>query len=254
MEGLSATHYRQSKVSLALAKTIILELKNNLHEQVLGALVFGSVARQQNTPHSDLDILVVLRETATSTIERVESALSEYDDNVVVQLATPSMLFANLLAKEPFTLTALVEGKVLYDNWLLKPLQEILTRSRILPNIYTAEFLLNRAKKRIYEGYRHLDIAYQHASAAFTDCGFAICHYLGTAPQSLDGMLARLEELQVPAVIVGKVREARISRTQKTDIKDLLNRADDFVLKVEQYLKQQGLLSSTGLHVNHSSH
>jgi len=238
MEDLQAGRCRQLTVDLSLAREIACKLKGSLNDQLLGILLFGSVARGDETAQSDLDLLVVLRELTALSSQQVALALSDYDESVVVQLADPSMLFANVLVREPFTLGAFAEGIILHDSWLLGPLQVVSTRSGLLANVHTGAFLLNRAKKRICESRRAVDVAYQHALAAFTDCGFAVCHYFGKAPHSTREMLACIEEYHVPSSITRKVRAA-ISKVREADIHALLHEADQFVAHVEEYLQRQ---------------
>lgn len=88
------------------------------HHRVSRAIVFGSLARGDESRHSDLDLIVV-QETGKRFLDRYDGLLrdiaaSVHGRDVDLLIYTPQELDA--VRDRPLIATALHEGKVIYES------------------------------------------------------------------------------------------------------------------------------------------
>lgn len=86
--------------------------------QILRAIVFGSLARGEESRHSDLD-LIIIQDTGKRFLDRYDELLREIvqavpEWNVDLLIYTPLEL--DRMACQPLIATALREGKLLYES------------------------------------------------------------------------------------------------------------------------------------------
>jgi len=85
---------------------------------VLQAIVFGSLAREEATRRSDLDLLIVM-DTQAHWLDRYDDILREVSQvipnrDVDMLIYTPREL--SQITNRPMIATALKEGKVIYES------------------------------------------------------------------------------------------------------------------------------------------
>ena len=61
-----------SKTLLQLAETYVEELKTNLMDDLVSVVLFGSVARGEATPYSDIDLFIVVKDLPRGRVARLE--------------------------------------------------------------------------------------------------------------------------------------------------------------------------------------
>ena len=96
-------------------------LKAELGEELDAVVLYGSVARGDAGPDSDVNVLVVARETKESwaTVSAVGFDLYDESDFTLPLMDLPmdTELFKQMANEgSPFTKKVISEGKVLYDN------------------------------------------------------------------------------------------------------------------------------------------
>lgn len=87
-------------------------------QQILRAIVFGSLARGEESRHSDLD-LIIIQDTEKRFLDRYDELLREIvravpEWNVDLLIYTPQEL--DQMAGQPLIATALKEGRLLYES------------------------------------------------------------------------------------------------------------------------------------------
>lgn len=108
--------YLQRKTSLKVkAKLIAEEISHN--EQVVAVILFGSLAKEQATEESDIDLLVVTEVDLENQLnELIYNLMFKYDVPVETVFTTYEDLIINLQAKTAFSFGLLEGYQILYDR------------------------------------------------------------------------------------------------------------------------------------------
>jgi len=108
--------YLQGKISLkAKARLIAEEISHNEH--VVAVVLFGSVAKEQATEESDIDLLVVTEvEMEDQLNNMIYDLMFKHDVPVEAVFSTYDDLITNLQAKTTFSLGLLEGYQTLYDR------------------------------------------------------------------------------------------------------------------------------------------
>ena len=228
------------------AQRIANYLKDGLGEKLLSVFLFGSVARGNYTPQSDIDLLVVVDAEIGTAKSLIEQVVPDQEEDVVVQLTNPALLFSNLFVREPFTLSVLSTGELLYDRWLIRPLVELCRKSKIIPTADSARFLLWRSKQQYSLAVQELQNLLHTISWAYYDCGYALSHALGVAPLGSTDMISFLKDTEdIPEYVTGPIEDAdNLTRGVKhnsprvEELFNVLSSTKQFIEKVEQLLQE----------------
>jgi len=107
-------------------------------DQVLSVVVFGSYARGDFTRHSDVDVLVVLRESSLPFLDRLAELYEHTPRGLIQPLAyTRAEVEKMFEAGNLLVLDALREGVALFDTgfWseLRARLEELIRRGDLVP-------------------------------------------------------------------------------------------------------------------------
>jgi predicted nucleotidyltransferase len=85
---------------------------------ILKAIVFGSVARGEPSPHSDVD-LILIQQTTRRFLDRYEGILLELNQ-AIPHAAVEALIYTpeemERMRERRFVATALREGKVIYES------------------------------------------------------------------------------------------------------------------------------------------
>jgi predicted nucleotidyltransferase len=108
--------YLQGKISLNVkARLIAEEISHN--EQVVAVILFGSMAKEQATEESDIDLLVITEvEMENQLNNTVYNLMFKYDVPVEAVFLTYDDLIINLQAKTAFSFGLLEGYQILYDR------------------------------------------------------------------------------------------------------------------------------------------
>jgi len=108
--------YLQGKISLKVkARLIAEEISHN--EQVIAVILFGSVAKEQATEESDIDLLVITEIEMEDQLNNiVYNLMFKHDVPVEAVFLTYDDLIINLQAKTTFSFGILEGYQILYDR------------------------------------------------------------------------------------------------------------------------------------------
>src|SRR3989344_4812919 len=117
-------------------------LKKEFDTFILSVVLFGSSARQQETPASDIDVLVVTDDTTfvitEPLIEAYRLTIEKIVPKISLQLHITSMTFTafweHARSADPVTVNILRDGVPLLDVGFFTPLQHLLKQGRIRPS------------------------------------------------------------------------------------------------------------------------
>lgn len=87
------------------------------HPEIERVLLFGSLARNEQTPDSDIDLLIVVHEASAPFLERADPYRDTFADlplDVRPLVYTRRELEFATAESRPFILSAVAEGKTLY--------------------------------------------------------------------------------------------------------------------------------------------
>jgi len=120
--------YLKGKISLRVkARLIAEEISQN--EQVISVILFGSVAKEQATVESDIDLLVVTEVDMNDQLNNiVYDLMFKYDVPVEAIFLTYEDLIINLQTKTAFSFGLLEQYQVLYDSGGVEKLLSIKKR------------------------------------------------------------------------------------------------------------------------------
>lgn len=108
--------YLKGKISLKVKARLIAE-EISCIEQVVAVILFGSVAKEQATEESDIDLLVVTEvEMEEQLNNTIYSLMFKHDVPVEAVFLTYDDLIINLQAKTAFSLGLLEGYQILYDR------------------------------------------------------------------------------------------------------------------------------------------
>jgi len=133
--------HRYPTEDVKIAHKFAQELKNELGDFLLSAVVFGSSARKQSTPESDIDVLVITDDTRFHLSEALIEGYRLIVEKLVIRtspkLHITSMTFTSFWeyakAGDPVVVNILRDGVALIDTGFFEPLQVLLKNGRIRP-------------------------------------------------------------------------------------------------------------------------
>ena len=116
MRNFSVNEETQARLNRKALEAQLSEIQRRLADMgVQKAILFGSLARDEVTPFSDLDLIIV-QETDARFLDRLEPFYAGLDLRVDADILvyTPEEL-AELQTWNPFIQQAIREGKVIYE-------------------------------------------------------------------------------------------------------------------------------------------
>ncbi|MBI2102669.1 nucleotidyltransferase domain-containing protein [Candidatus Woesearchaeota archaeon] len=128
--------------NLKKAQEFANDLKKEFDTFVLAIVLFGSSARRQEKPTSDIDVLVVTDDTTfiitEPLIEAYRLTIEKLVPKISLQLHITSMTFTSfwehVRGSDPVTVNILRDGVPLLDVGFFTPLQQLLKQGRIRPS------------------------------------------------------------------------------------------------------------------------
>ncbi len=156
--------HRYPTDDVKIAQKFAQELKNELGDFLLSAVVFGSSARKQMTPESDIDVLVITDDTRFQLSEALIEGYRLIVEKLVIRtspkLHITSMTFTSFWeyakAGDPVVVNILRDGVALIDTGFFEPLQILLKNGRIRPTEESIWRYFGRAPQTLLNSKWHV--------------------------------------------------------------------------------------------------
>ena len=184
---------------IQITQRVLLTLKKRFRNRIASVILFGSLARDDHNPRSDIDLLVVFKsDVSDRLVTLVDYLLNDLTDEqkVTVHVADVKTLFACLLKSQPFVLN-MMRGKVLYDDWLARPLIKMIKGNFFEQNDRTANYLLVRARDEMSASKYYLFESIDALYWALTDAAYAFLMKKEVKPTQPTELLGLLEKFHV---------------------------------------------------------
>src|SRR3989344_2542423 len=156
--------HRYPTDDVKVAQKFAQELKNELGDFMLSAVVFGSSARKEATPESDIDVLVITDDTRFQLSEALIEGYRLIVEKLVIRtspkLHITSMTFTSFWeytkAGDPVVVNILRDGVALIDTGFFEPLQILLKNGRIRPTEESIWRYFGRAPQTLLNSKWHV--------------------------------------------------------------------------------------------------
>lgn len=128
--------FLSSKVKKSLNSIIEFDRNGN----ILGILLYGSVTREDFKEDSDIDMLLLIKDSNFESILRDELYNNQKDYNIKISpliMTVESFIKSAYIIKDPLLLKAIKEGIILFDK------SQVLIASKLIINYYKIENQLN---------------------------------------------------------------------------------------------------------------
>jgi predicted nucleotidyltransferase len=257
----SKTHlYPQQTIDLAyeFSKRAYKELSSIIK----GIVLFGSVAKGQTKPTSDIDILCILDDVQ---IDLTPEVLESYKiiTQKIVSAVSPSIHITTLKYTtffdyartcDPIGMNILREGIALVDTGFFDPLQELLFAGRIRPTYESIWMYQQKSSQTLFNSRWHLLRACEDLYWAVTDSAHAAIMQTGVIPPS-PAQLSHTFHIQlvVPKYFDKKhentitffyelykqITSRKLKDVSGAQYESYYHKAREFVLAVEAYLERK---------------
>ena len=138
---------------LEVVRNFLVRTVEKLSKEILFIFVFGSVARQESTPDSDIDLYVVFKRTADA--DKVSKVVDETRRMLAKELAVNAVSFNDflncLIAGDPYVINAVSEARVLYDIGIFEAFRQLIYKGDVAPEKSTINLLLLDTYRRLQE-------------------------------------------------------------------------------------------------------
>ena len=149
---------------LRIAQKFAQQLKNELSDFMISAVLFGSSVRRESTPQSDIDVLIISDDTnfhiTAELVEGYRLIVENLIARVSPKLHVTSMTFTSFWeyakAGDPVVVNILRDGVALIDIGFFEPLQRLLQQGRIRPSEESVWRYYGRSPKTLLNSRWHV--------------------------------------------------------------------------------------------------
>jgi len=197
---------------LAIVKKFSEKMKKELHDFLMGIIVFGSTVRRETTDKSDIDVLVITNDTKFQISEAlieayriiVEKIIHETSDKLHVNSMTFTSFWSYAKAGDPVVVNILRDGIALMDSGFFDPLQRLLKMGRIRPSEESVWRYFGRSPKTLVNSKWHLLQATLDLYWAVIDSAHAALMRKNEIPPTPDHVAEMLDRIYVKHKLLEK--------------------------------------------------
>lgn len=161
-ENENLYHYPTEDVKVA--QRFAQQLKNELGDFLVSAVVFGSSARKEATPQSDIDLLVISDDVSFILNEPlvegykviVESLIAKTSTKLHVTSMNLTAFWEYAKAGDPVVVNILRDGVALIDPGFFEPMQKLLKQGRIRPSEESVWRYYSRSPRTLLNSKWHI--------------------------------------------------------------------------------------------------
>ena len=197
--------FRYPTEDVKIAQQFAQQLKNELQDLVIAVVVFGSIARKEETVKSDIDILVISDDVrfhmTESLIEGYRIIVENAIRRVSTKLHVTSMTFTSFWkyaqAGDPVVINILRDGIALIDVGFFDPLQHLLRKGMLRPSEESVWRYFGRAPKTLLNSRWHVLQATLDLYWAAIDAAHAALMRKNEIPPTPDHVAEMLDRVYV---------------------------------------------------------
>ena len=149
---------------MKIAQRFSNQVKKELGDFLIGAIVFGSSVRKETTYKSDIDILLITDDTTMVITEPLIEAYRIIVNNLITKISlklhVTSMTFTSFWEHvkngDPIVVNILRDGFAILDTGFFNPLQELLKQGRVRPSEEGIWRYYGRAPKTLLNSKWHV--------------------------------------------------------------------------------------------------
>lgn len=253
---------RYSKDELGLAYDFSKKIFDEFGAFLKAVILFGSVARKEAKEKGDVDILVIVDDTAVGMGAELVEAYRVITEKVIAQVSTRIHVTSLKLtdfweyvrAGDPIAVNILRDGVALLDTGFFDPLRTLLARGRIRPTTESIWTYFARAPRTLHNSRWHLMQATLDLYWASIDAAHAALMKLGEIPPSPDHVADLIHEKMVKAKLIDskyadtmrffydiqkKIMHREIKEITGGEYEKYAARAKEFVDKMETFISRK---------------
>lgn len=247
--------------NLKKAQEFANDLKKEFDTFILAVVLFGSSARHQEKPTSDIDVLVVTDDTtfviSEPLIEAYRLTIEKLVPKISLQLHITSMTFTafweHVRGSDPVTVNILRDGVPLLDVGFFTPLQQLLKQGRIRPSEESVWRYYGQAPRTLVNSRWHVLQATLDLYWAVIDSAHAALmsrNEVPPTPEHVPEMLERVfvkhrllekeyvETMQEFYTLSKKITHRELREVKGPEYEKYYHRADDFVKRMKRLIER----------------
>lgn len=188
-----------------IAEKFSSDLKKELGDFLMGAILFGSSARAATTKNSDIDVLVITDDTQFVITEVliegyrliVEKLIHKHSLKLHITSMTFTVFWENIKNGDPVSVNILRDGVALTDIGFFEPLQLLLKQGKVRPSEESVWRYFGRAPKTLLNSRWHVLQATLDLYWAVIDSAHAALMRANQVPPTPDHVADLLEKIFV---------------------------------------------------------
>ncbi len=240
-----------------IAQRFAQQIKNELGDFLLTVALFGSQARKDASPSSDIDVLVIADDASfqmtESLIEGYRLIVEKLLMSISTKLHITSMTFTSFWeyakAGDPVIVNILRDGVPLIDAGFFEPLQRLLQMGRIRPSEESVWRYFGRAPMTLVNSRWHILQATLDLYWAVIDAAHAALMRKGEVPPTPEHVAQHLEQAYVKQRLLEKkyvetmkkfyllskqITHREVKGISGAEYDRLYHEADDFVKRMKR--------------------
>ncbi len=183
---------KYANVDMTIARSFAKRLFNEFGEFLKAVVLFGSAARRTAKPKGDIDVLIVVDDTAIRMTKEVVEAYRLITEEIIGKVSTRlhvtsltlTSFWEYIRAGDPIAINILRDGVPLIDTGMIDPLQALLIQGRIRPTHESVWVYFGRAPRTLTNSKWHLLQATLDLYWAVIDAAHAALMHIGETPPS----------------------------------------------------------------------
>lgn len=193
------------KDELDIARSFASRIHKEMGEILKAVVLFGSNARKTSGPHSDIDVLVIIDDTATIITRDVAEGYRMLIQQVITKVSRRLHVVSLRLTSfwdytrlgDPIAINILRDGVTLFDTGIFLPLQLLLQKGRIRPSQESIWSYYTKAPTTLQNARWHILQAVVDLYWAVIDAAHAALMSLDAIPPTPEHVGDMLDEILV---------------------------------------------------------
>ncbi len=245
-----------------IAQRFAAQLKNELGDFLISAVIFGSAVRREATSKSDIDVLAITDDTQFQINEEMIEAYRIIVDNLIAKtspkLHITSMTFTSFWeyakAGDPVVVNILRDGAAIIDVGFFEPLQRLLKMGRIRPSEESVWRYFGRSPKTLLNSRWHILQATLDLYWAVIDSAHAALMRANQVPPTpdhvaelLDKVFVRHKKLERKYVetmnrfyrLSRMITHREIKEVKGQEFENYYREADEFVRRMKKLIERK---------------